>query len=288
MNRFTRTFATVPAIFLAAGLASTASAQLDLPRASPKATVTQTVGVSEVTITYSRPSVKERTIWGELVPWDRVWRTGANEVTTIELSHAAMIEGQALAAGKYSLHSIPGRDEWTLIFNKAVPESGYRYDEKQDALRVKVKPEAAEEFHELFTIEFETVKESLADVALVWERTRVPFRVTFDTDVLALSGIREAIAKAPADDWRTPFQAANFAYSSEKSWDEAMAWIDRSIGINANYTNLGLRARMLARAGKTAEAIDSAKKAIEAGKASEQKVDTSAMEKLLAEWSAPR
>lgn len=285
MKRRVRAIAVFSAVLLLTGLASSASAQLNLPRVSPKSTISQTVGVSHVTITYSRPSVNERTIWGELVPWDKVWRTGANEVTTIALSDEVMIEGKKLAAGSYSIHTIPGREEWTLIFNKLIPESGYRYDEKQDALRITVKPEPSDDFHELLTFVFPLVSESTAEIAILWEKLRVPFSISVDLDAVALPGIREAVAKAPADDWRTPFQAANYAYSSEKSWSDAMTWIDRAIAINSNYNTLGLKARMLARAGRTEEALANARRAVEAGKASEQKVDTSALEKLIAEWS---
>jgi hypothetical protein len=275
-------------IVLIALSASSAAAQLNLPRPSPKATISQTVGVSDVTITYSRPSLRGRAIWGALVPWEKVWRTGANEVTTISVTDDVLVEGQKLAAGTYSLHSIPGQSEWTFIFNKAVPPSGYSYDAAQDALRIKVKPQSSTHSHELLTFEIPTVSEEAAEVALLWEKVRVPFRLAVDTDAYVLANAREAVAKAEADDWRTSFQAANYAHQAELKWPEATSWIDRSIAANANYTNLGLKARMLARQGKTSEAIQVGKRAVEAGKASAQKVDTASMEKLLAEWSAKK
>ncbi len=287
MTRLTPTaIASTTLLLLAA--AAPALAQLDLPASSPKASISQQVGLTDVMITYSRPSLRGRAVWGELVPWDRVWRTGANAPTTVEFSDEVSIEGQALPAGKYSLHTIPGQKEWTVIFNKFIAPSGYRYDEAQDALRVKVSPQTAAHSHELLTFEIPAVTEDSAEIALLWGTVRVPVRIGVATEMKVLAGAREAVVKAAADDWRTPFQAANYAYQSESKWDDAMGWIDRSIAASANHSNLGLKARMLARAGKTADAIEFGKRAVDAGKAADPKVDTAAMEKLLAEWQSNR
>ena len=129
------------AIVAAAILAATtpALAQLELPRVSPKATVSQTVGLTDVTITYCRPSVRGRTIWGGLVPYDEVWRTGANEATTITFTDDVTIDGNKLPAGTYGLFTVPGKDEWTVVFNKGAKQWGaYEYKQDQDALRIKV------------------------------------------------------------------------------------------------------------------------------------------------------
>lgn len=268
--------------------AAPAAAQLSLPAASPKASISQRVGLTDVTITYSRPSLRGRAVWGELVPWDRVWRTGANAPTTIVFSDDVTVEGQKLPAGTYSLHTIPGQKEWTVIFNRFIPPSGYRYDDAQDALRVKVTPQTATHSHEVLTFEIPAVTENSAEIALLWGSVRVPVRIGVETEMKVLAGAREAVAKAAADDWRTPYQAANYAYQSEATWDDATSWIDRSIAAGANYSNLGLKARMLARAGETADAIEFGKRAVDAGKAAEPKVDTSAMETLLSEWQANR
>ena len=126
---------------LLAPAAAHAQQALKLPRPSPKATVVQTVGLTDVTITYSRPGVKGRTIWGDLVPYDKVWRTGANEATTFQVSQDVKINGQALPAGTYSLHTIPGKTQWTVIFNKTADQWGsYDYDQTKDALRIQVTP----------------------------------------------------------------------------------------------------------------------------------------------------
>ena len=143
-------------------------------RPSPPAKVSETIGNATVTIDYSQPAVKERKIWGGLVPYGKVWRTGANEATTFEVSQDVQIEGQTLPAGKYALFTIPGEEEWTIIFNKEPNQWGsMNYDETKDALRVNVKPETSEEMHERLTFEIENDGE----VELMWENLEVEFSV---------------------------------------------------------------------------------------------------------------
>lgn len=142
-------------------------------RASPPDKVSQTIGDATVTIEYSQPSVKGRTIWGEVVPYDKVWRTGANEATTFEASADVNIEGQTLEAGKYTLFTIPGKDEWTIIFNKQTGQWGTQYNEEEDALRVKVKPMKAPTMTEKMTFDIS----DKGKVSLMWENLMVNFKV---------------------------------------------------------------------------------------------------------------
>lgn len=271
------------------GVEQQAAAQLRLPRPSPKSSVTQTVGVTDVTITFSRPGVKKRNIWGELVPYDKVWRAGANEATIISFSDDVTINGQKLAAGQYSLHAIPSKEEWTLIFNKVADQWGsYAYDEKQDALRVKVKPQAAE-FRELMTFDFADVRPNAADVALHWERVRVPFTIDVgDVNTLTLTKARAAIAAAKPDDWATPMQAARFSFENKGDINETTAWLDKSLKIKEAPGNLWLKARVMADAGKTGEAVTYGEKAVRLAKAADPKADTSTQEKTIAEWKAKK
>lgn len=136
-------------LFLFALLCNTAvQAQTQAPK-SPAQTAKGTIGTADVTVAYSSPAVNGRTVWGELVPYDKVWRAGANDATTFETSKDVMVEGQALPAGKYSLFAIPGQDEWTIVFNKEAKQWGaFKYDETKDALRVKVKPRKSASFNE--------------------------------------------------------------------------------------------------------------------------------------------
>src|SRR5205085_9782898 len=153
---------------------------LDLPYASQAAQVKQRVGVTDITVTYHRPVVNGRKIWGGLVPMGQVWRAGANENTTIEFSTPVSVEGKPLAAGTYGLHMIPNTDNWTVIFSKmAVAWGSYTYDQAEDALRVDVKPRTIE-MEEALEYEFEDLKPDSVSVTMKWEKTAVPFRVSVD------------------------------------------------------------------------------------------------------------
>jgi len=147
-------------------------------RASPNAVVGQTIGMTDVLITYGRPSVRDRDIFGDLVPYDAVWRTGANEATTITFSEDVMIEGQPLAAGTYSVFTIPGEDEWTVIFNSVANQWGaYDYDAASDVLRVTVEAEESD-FSELMTFSFDEVGETEGELVLHWDETAVPLTIS--------------------------------------------------------------------------------------------------------------
>ena len=253
--------------------------QLDLPRPSPKATVTQTVGLTDVTILYCRPSVRGRAIWGGLVPYDQVWRTGANEATTITFADDVTIEGTKLPAGTYGLFTIPGKDEWTVIFNKGAKQWGaYEHKQADDVLRIKVKPQATE-FHELLTFAFPVVTTESATVAIVWEKLAVLFTIKVDTVDKVLAAARKAI-----DDWRLPYRAATFCLDNNVNLAEARGWMDKSIAMKETMYNLAGKARFLALDGKKADAIALAKKAIAVGKAADPKADTAMVDNLIAEW----
>jgi hypothetical protein len=273
------------AAFAALMLVSAAWAQqLDLPRPSPKATVSQTVGLTDVTITYCRPSVKGRVIWGGLVPYDQVWRTGANEATTITFTDEVTIEGTKLPAGTYGLFTIPGKDEWTVIFNKGAKQWGaFEYKQDQDALRIKVKPHA-DEFREILTLWFPAVSTESATVAICWEKLTVPFTIKVDTVNKVLAAARKAVAEAKPDDWRTPYRAAAFCLDNNVDLADAKAWLAKSVAVKETMYNLAGQARMLAMDGKKADAITLAKKAVAVGKAADPKTDTTMVDNLIKEW----
>lgn len=251
-------------------------AQFQSPAPSPAATVTQRVGVTDVTITYSRPGVKDRVIWGELVPYDEVWRTGANAPTRIELSGDVKINGHELKAGTYSIHTIPTTGDWTVIFNSSAQMSGYSYDEKLDVLRLDVTPKMAG-FHERMTFMFPDVDDDSATLVLAWEKLMLPLTIETDTKMQVMES-----AKASLDNWVQLYQAANYANANDMKSD-ATRWLDRSIAIEETYFNTSLKARMLADGGMKSDAIVLAKKAVAIGK--EAGNNTSATEKLIEEWS---
>jgi len=296
--------------------ASIASAQLRLPRPSQSATVTQTVGTTDITINYSRPAVKGRAIFGDvsatdnyvkgeatlddqnkrpkdmvIVPYGHVWRTGANDATQFVTTDDLMINGQKLPAGKYSLHTIPGKDEWTVIFNSDYGQWGsFDYDAAKDVLRVKTKPQWVSDSQELLQYRFDQVSDNTATVLISWEKVRVPLTVQVDVVATTLAKARQAVAAAKPTDWQTPFRAAGYANqnkSSEdaKAWlDQAMRAVDASIAAKPTFQNLVGRTNILLNAGRKDEAFTAADKAIAQGKA--DKADTSAFEKRIADLKA--
>lgn len=281
---------TVLAALAAAALAGPALAQtpLSLPAPSPGASVTQTIGTTEFSLKYSRPGVKGRAIWGGLVPYGQPWRTGANEATTLTFADDVKVEGQALPAGSYAIVTVPGADAWTVAFS---PQKnlwrGTAYDPKQDALRVTVKPQPAEHV-EWLQFTFDVASPSEADLALRWEKLRVPVRIAVDVTAKVLKDCRAAVAAAAADDWRTPYRAATWCLDNGQAPDEAAAWSAKALGLKENFQTLSLAARMTAKAGRTKDAVAQMTKAVALGKADKDLVPAQIepMEKLLAEWTA--
>ena len=231
-----------------------------LPRASPNAAVSQTVGVTEVRIAYSRPSVRGRTIFGDLVSYGEVWRTGANEATTISFSTPVTIEGQSLDAGTYGLFTIPGEEEWTVIFNNTPNQWGaYNYDPSTDALRVTVEPQEIDRT-EMMTFAVPTVTDTSATIHLKWAETGVPLSVSVNTAEI----IREranAAAENP-ENWQTPAQYAGYAMQNGMMLDDALSWIEASVQTQKTFQNVNLHARLLAANGQYADAITTAEDAL--------------------------
>ena len=318
LRRFFPSAAAAALLLAASAAPPDAGAQVRLPRPSQKASVTQTVGVTDITITYSRPGVKGRKIWGDppaaapggtatldaaserpkdapIVPYGRVWRTGANEATTFQVSDDVMINGQPLKAGTYSLHTIPGKDEWTVIFNSDPGQWGsFQYDEKKDVLRVKVKPQAVADSQEWLLFTLDPVTENSATVNLRWEKLKVPFTVEVkDVKALTVEKLRAAVAAAKPDDWRTPLQAANYVLANNltANREEGMQWLEKSIKTKETVQNLYTKARVLANMGQTAEAIASAEKALQMAKTPGSGIDPNSIadiEKRLAEWKSKK
>jgi hypothetical protein len=254
-------------------------AQVLMPRPSPKASVTQTVGLTDITISYSRPGVKNRAIWGELVPLDKVWRVGANEATTINFSDDVMIEGQALPKGMYSLHAIPNAAQWTIIFNKVADQWGsYNYKQEEDALRVTVVPQSGP-FVERMLFTFDDVTDDAAVVTLAWEKVRVAFKVGVNTQGKFINTAKSTLSP------RALFFAAQYAYQNNIELDQAAKWLDASIALEENYQNLSFKAGLLAKAGKNKEAALLGEKALALGKAAQRvPPDLAAFEKQVMDW----
>lgn len=265
--------------------------QLNLPRESQRQEIVQTIGDTKITIVYHRPNVKSRTVWGELVPFGEVWRAGANENTTVDFSRDVTINGKPLPAGKYGFHAIPNKDQWVLIFSKVNDAWGsFTYDEKQDALRVTAKPQKAD-FRETMAFEIDEVSTNTAKVNIVWENLAVPFTVDIgDLHGRTLAQIREAVKNRKPDDVRTLNQAAGYVltYKLKDNYEEALGWLDASLKARETFGTLNLKARLLAEAGKKAEAIAAAEKAVAIGKSATPPANTADLERLLTEWKTQR
>ncbi len=261
-----------------------ALAQFQPPHPSPKGTVTQTIGVTDVSVSYSRPLVKGRKIWGELVPLGKPWRTGANEATTVTFGDDVVVEGKKLAEGTYALVTIPGKDEWTVAFNlDTALWIRTSYNAALDVLRVSLKPEAGE-FRESLGVSFENVGAYSAKLVLSWEKLRVPLTIQVDTKGLTLEKAHEAVAKAKVDDWETPLAVARYLSDEKVNPQEAMALVDKSIALRRVYQNVSRKARMLAQEGKFTDAVKAGEEAVQFGKTSPDRPNLEAFEKLIAEW----
>ena len=260
------------------------AAQIRLPEPSPQATVSQEIGISTVTISFHRPGVKGRTIWGGLVPWNEIWRLGANEATTIELSHGATIEGHEVDAGKYALFAIPGRETWTLVLNSQSEQWGaYFHEPKRDVLRFEVKPVAAP-FEEWMRFSIDPVAEDTLEAAMQWDRLRVPFRIRFPVKKMVWSEIDSVLrdpARASWDDYHT---AARYALTTGERLDEAMKWIERSMEKEESFWNYELKARLLHARGERAEALTQMRRAIAAAEGKAPKEYIEGLNRTLAEW----
>lgn len=244
-----------------------------VPRVSPNATVSQTIGITEVTVTYGRPSVRNRTIFGSdgLVPYGNVWRTGANEATTISFSTPVEIQGASLAAGTYGLFTIPGSDNWTLIFNENASQWGaYNYDSNQDALRVTTEPTSASA-REMLMFSFHNVTDSSATAHLRWSDVLVPFEISVNTPSLLQSRASEAVATA--DDWRQPLRYVGYALQNDVLLQDALEWINRSIEIEEHFTNLRMKANVLAGLNRYSAAVETANTALSTAESMEETPD---------------
>ena len=254
-----RTISIIAIALLALG-AST-RADLNLPDVSQLAVTKQRIGLTDIKITYHRPLVNGRKIWGGLVPFGEPWRAGANENTTIDFSDPVTVEGQALPKGTYGLHMIPTADTWTIIFSKMSTAWGsYTYKQEEDALRVTVKPRPTE-MEEALEYEFEDLKADSATITLKWEKLAVPFKVAVSNDAV-VANIRGQMRGRAQYEWEAPNQAANYCLTHKINLDEALKWADLSIQNEERFENLTTRADVLKAMNKADEAKAAWEKAI--------------------------
>ncbi|MEP7171179.1 MAG: DUF2911 domain-containing protein, partial [Bacteroidota bacterium] len=238
------------------------SQNLEMPRASQRAMVMQRIGLTDITITYHSPQAKNRKVWGEVVPYNEVWRAGANENTTISFSTDVMVEGKPLSAGTYGLHTIPTENEWTIIFSKNSTSWGsFFYDKSEDALRINVKPVAADS-QEWLSYYFADPQPKSAVATLRWEKLKVSFKIDVDVKEVVYQSMKNELRGSDGFTWEAPLQAARYCLVNNIHPDDAMKWADKSIQTQEKFGNLMVKSKLLAQKGQTAEADALAKKAM--------------------------
>ena len=249
-------------IFLCIGLISMAgiahAQTLRLPAASTTQSVQQDFGLSSIKLTYSRPNVKGRKIFGTLIPFGQVWRTGANAPSKLTFADDVMLEGKLVPAGEYALYSIPDKDAWTIILSKNTKLWGAMgYQESDDLLRVSVKPIALNKSVESFSIGFEQVMANSCEMQLMWDKTLVPVKITTDVDAKIMAGIDAAMQGAS----KPFYQAANYYFDTNKDLNKAYGWIQEATSANPKaYWMEHLKAKIQLKMGLKAEAIETAKR----------------------------
>ncbi|MBN2571807.1 MAG: DUF2911 domain-containing protein [Ignavibacteriales bacterium] len=218
---------------------------LTMPMVSPKAQVMQRIGLTDIVIDYHRPGVKGRLIWGGLVPYGIVWRAGANENTTISFSDDVKINGQFLPAGNYGLHIIPNTDEWTIIFSKVYTAWGsFFYDEKDDALRIIVKPTESQ-FVERLCFRFDNLTDSTVNISLNWENLKIQFSAEVNVFESVIKSFRKELVSILGFYWYCFYEAANYCYHNNVNLTEALEWVEQSIKREKNFLNLTLKAQLM-------------------------------------------
>jgi len=262
-------------------------AQINAPVASPLSKIEQQVGLTDVTIEYSRPSMKGRTIFGDLVPYDKLWRTGANARTKITFSEDITIHDKELKKGTYALLTIPGQKEWEVILYTEYQANGAprELDDSKVAARFKVTPMVTSMARETFTMELANISNNGATLFLLWEKTRVPINFTVPTDKAVMASIDKAMSGPSAADYYT---AAMYYYDEGKDIAKAKEWIDKAMAGNDNPPFWQLRNKSLiyARAGDKQGAIAAARQSLAAAQKAGNADYVKMNQDSLKEWGA--
>jgi len=254
--------------------------QLQLPSKSPGAMLKQTVGLTDITVEYSSPAVRGRKIWGALVPYGQVWRTGANAATKVTFSKDVSINNTAVPAGSYAFFAIPNANSWTLILSKEANQGGaFNYKKEQDLLRLDVKPTAIPNRERLAYL-VTNFTDDTASLDLEWEKVRVSLPIKMDTTKEALANINNAVDNA----WAPMNNAARYMLDT-KDYTKGLEYADKSISIKETWFNTWVKAQLLAATGKYKDAYALAQKADEMGsKAGENYFAKDEVKKALTEW----
>ena len=241
-------------VFLLFVISISAQQNLTTPQASQKASISQRIGLTDIEVVYHRPSVNNRTVWGGIVPYDQVWRAGANENTTISFSTDVIVESKKVAAGTYGLHMIPTKNSWTIIFSRDNAAWGsFFHNEKNDAVRFTVTP-VANDFQEWLSYSFDQLSAKATTLSLKWEKLSVPIKIEVDVNETVIASMEKELTGIPGFFWQGWNQIALYALTNNYNLENASAWVERSIGINKNLTNLMTKSLILESMGKSQEA----------------------------------
>ncbi len=256
-----------------------------LPQKSPGASVKQTIGLTDVEVVYSRPSAKDRKVFGELVPYNENWRTGANKATAITFAGDVNFGGKEVKAGTYSIFTIPSENEWTIILNSETELWGTNgYKEANDVVRIKM-PAKKCEFEETFTIGFNNLTESSANLFFKWERTVVNVKITVDAEAAAWANIESKIQEVEGS-WSAYTRAADYAVRTGKNLDQALEWTNKSLAMNDSWWTLWVQAQVYAAKGDYKSAKKSLKRSIELGNKEENWGYGDTLNKLMEEYNS--
>jgi hypothetical protein len=246
MKNFALHLGSAAALTITMLAAPVAQAQIVTPQPSPKSTVTQRVGLTDVTITYSRPGVKGRSIFGTVVPYGKRWRTGANATTSIKFSDDVTIEGKKVPAGEYGLYTIPTAAEWTVVLNKSLKQGadvdGFKDD--QDVARFTIKPYKLATKVETFTISFADLTPATASVDMLWDQTGAKFKITSDVDSKVMAQIDEKVVKNASPAAGDLAAAAVYYYDNNKDMKQALAWIQKANATDPKFWNVNTEAKI--------------------------------------------
>ncbi len=261
--------------------AGAARADLELPRPSPFAKVVQTVGLTDITVDYSSPGVKGRKIWGAVVPYDQMWRAGANNATKLTFSRDVTFAGKPVPAGSYAFFVIPTKGAWTVILSKKADQNGVGrdYKESDDLLRVQVTPKAAP-FRERLAYLITDFTDDKASLDLEWEKLRLAIPLTVGTSAQALASINNAIDNT----WRTYANAARYMLENKKDYDTGMKYVDQSLALKEDWFNVWIKAELQAAKGDLKDARVTGDHAYELGKKSQMFFLEGEIKKTLDEW----
>lgn len=271
----------ITTLILATGIAFTSQAQLKTPQPSPFQSVTQAFGLGDIKIEYSRPSVKDRVIFGDLVPYNKVWRTGANASTKITIGDDVKIAGNALPAGTYALYTMPSQTEWQVMFYKDLTLGGNTddYKKEDEVLNIKVKPAAMADKMETFTINVNNITPTSCTIDLLWDKTKVSIPVTTDIDAKIMKNIDKEMS-----DNKPYYQAASYYYDNGKDLNKALEWINKAAEKNPNaYWVLHTKAKIQYKLKDYSGAIKSAEASLAKAKESGDNSYIKQNEKLIAD-----